>query len=91
MKGYKNLKASALRYNKKEEDAPVVVAKGKGKVAEKIIAIANKENIPVIEDKALADVLDMLDIYEEIPSELYKVFAQLFAFIYKVNEKYRKA
>lgn len=91
MKRYKNIRASALRYDKEKEDAPVVVAKGSGKVAEKIIEIANKENIPVIEDKALTDVLDMLDIYEEIPPELYKVFAQLFAFIYKLNEKYRKA
>ncbi|MDA8053120.1 MAG: EscU/YscU/HrcU family type III secretion system export apparatus switch protein [Deltaproteobacteria bacterium] len=86
-KNYKNIKASALRYDKEKENAPILVAKGKGKVAEKIIDIANKENIPVIENKALADILDKLDIYDEIPPELYRVVAQLFAFIYKLNEK----
>ncbi len=86
-KNYDNIKASALRYDKEKENAPILVAKGKGKVAEKIIEIANKENIPVIENKALADILDKLDIYDEIPPELYRVVAQLFAFIYKLNEK----
>ncbi|MCL4497135.1 MAG: EscU/YscU/HrcU family type III secretion system export apparatus switch protein [Deltaproteobacteria bacterium] len=86
-KNYNNIKASALRYDKEKENAPILVAKGKGKVAEKIIEIANKENIPVIENKALADILDKLDIYDEIPPELYRVVAQLFAFIYKLNEK----
>ena len=86
-KNYKNIKASALRYDKGKENAPILIAKGKGKVAEKIIEIANKENIPVVENKALADILDKLDIYDETPPELYKVVAQLFAFIYKLNEK----
>jgi Uncharacterized homolog of the cytoplasmic domain of flagellar protein FhlB len=86
-KNYNNIKASALRYDKEKENAPILIAKGKGKVAEKIIEIANKENIPVIENKALADILDKLDIYDEIPPELYRVVAQLFAFIYKLNEK----
>lgn len=90
MKGYKNhknLKAAALRYDKDKENAPVLIAKGSGRLAEKIIETANRENIPVIENKALTDILDKLDIYEEIPQELYKVVAQLFAFIYRLNEK----
>ena len=86
-KKYKDIKASALKYDKEKGDAPVLVAKGRGKIAAEIIEIANKENIPVIENKALADILDKLDIFEEIPPELYKVVAQLFAFIYKLNEK----
>ncbi|MCL4322272.1 MAG: EscU/YscU/HrcU family type III secretion system export apparatus switch protein [Deltaproteobacteria bacterium] len=86
-KNYKNIKASALRYDKEKEDAPILIAKGQGKIAEKIIEIANKENIPVVKNKALADILDKLDIYDEIPPELYKVVARLFAFIYKLNEK----
>ncbi len=86
-KNYKNIKASALRYDKEKDSAPLLIAKGRGKIAKKIIEIANKENIPVIENQALADILDKLDIYDEIPPELYMAFARLFAFIYKLNEK----
>ncbi len=49
--------------------------------------IAKKENITVMENGALADILDKLDIYEEIPQELYKVVANIFAFLHKLNEK----
>jgi flagellar biosynthesis protein len=83
----KYVKASALRYDPKKNGAPVLVAKGRGKLAEKIIEIARKENIPVTKSNALADMLDGLDIYEEIPPELYKAAANIFAFLYKLNEK----
>ncbi len=83
----KYIKASALRYEPGNDNAPVLVAKGRGDVARKIIEIAKKENITVMENGALADILDKLDIYEEIPQELYKVVANIFAFLHKLNEK----
>ncbi|MFW0883581.1 EscU/YscU/HrcU family type III secretion system export apparatus switch protein [Candidatus Acidulodesulfobacterium sp. H_13] len=83
----KNIKASALKYDGEKNSAPVLIAKGRGRVAEKIIEIAKKENIPVMENKMLADVLDRLDIYDEIPPELYKAVSKIFAFLWKVNEK----
>ncbi|RZD16192.1 MAG: flagellar biosynthesis protein FlhB [Candidatus Acididesulfobacter guangdongensis] len=79
--------ATALKYDKDKNKAPVIVAKGKGKLAEKIKAIAKENNIPIIENKGLTEVLDKLEIYEEIPPELYKVVAHIFAFIYKLNNK----
>ena len=79
--------ASALRYDSGKDKAPVIVAKGRGELAEKIIEIARKENIPVMENKSLAAVLDKLEIYDEIPQELYKAVAQIFAFLYRLDEK----
>lgn len=88
MKEYKkDKKASALKYDPKKNNAPVIIAKGRGELAEKILEIAKKENIPITEDDALAKVLDGFDIYEEIPPELYKAIANIFAFLYELNEK----
>ncbi len=86
----KYAKASALRYDPKKNNAPVVVAKGRGELAEKIIEIAKKENIPITRNNVLADILDGLDIYEEIPTEIYKAIANIFAFLHKLNEKASK-
>ncbi|MHB1697341.1 MAG: EscU/YscU/HrcU family type III secretion system export apparatus switch protein [bacterium] len=87
MKESKRLKASALRYDSKKNSAPLLIAKGRGELAEKIIEIAKKENIPITKNNMLADMLDGLDIYEEIPPEMYKVVANIFAFLHKLNEK----
>ncbi len=81
------LTAVALKYDKDKNKAPVLIAKGKGQLAEKIKAIAKENNIPIIENKGLAEIIDKLAIYEEIPPELYKVIAHIFAFIYKLNNK----
>ena len=49
-------KAVALKYDRKKDDAPKVTAKGKGKVAEKIIELARKHDIP-IKDDHITDIL----------------------------------
>ena len=81
----KKQRAVALKYESKSDNAPKVIAKGKGKVAEKIIDIAKKHNILIHDDPDLIEVLSQLDIYEEIPTELYAVVAELLAFIYVLN------
>ncbi len=81
----KKLKAAALKYEKYKDSAPKVVAKGKGYIAEKIIEIAKENNIPIKEDPDLIEMLYKLDIYDEIPEELYKVVAEIFAYIYKIS------
>ncbi|MBB5323690.1 flagellar biosynthesis protein [Anoxybacillus tepidamans] len=79
--------AVALAYNPHEHAAPVVVAKGKGKVAENLIAIAKEYDIPIQEDPSLVELLSELEINEAIPEQLYKVVAELFAFIYRMERK----
>jgi flagellar biosynthesis protein len=81
--------AVALRYTPKEDRAPKVTAKGSGRVAEKIIALAKEHGIPIQEDPALVQVLSQLDFYEEIPPSVYGVVAEILAFIYSLNQKHQ--
>ena len=83
--------AVALKYVPALDNAPRVVAKGKGKTAEKIIAIARDHNVYIQNDPDLVEILSHLDISEQIPPELYVVVAELLAFVYSLNaaEKYR--
>ena len=83
--------AVALKYVPALDNAPRVVAKGKGKIAEKIIKIARDHNIYIQNDPDLVEILSHLNISEQIPPELYVVVAELLAFVYSLNaaEKYR--
>ncbi len=74
-------KAIAIRYDQGRDKAPVVVAKGVGELAEKIIETARKHGVPVLEDKALISALMKVEIYEEIPPELYRAIAKVLVFI----------
>lgn len=72
--------AVALEYNP-EEDAPRVIASGRGVLAEKIIEKAQESNVPIHRDDKLADTLSRLDIGEMIPPELYEVVAEILIFV----------
>ena len=74
-------KAVALKYDPEEDKAPLVVAKGRGEVAERIIKLAKEKGIPITEDKNLVEALIKIDLYEEIPSELYEAVAKVIAFV----------
>ncbi|WP_409305404.1 EscU/YscU/HrcU family type III secretion system export apparatus switch protein [Peribacillus sp. SCS-155] len=86
MKDQKRLEAVALRYENDADDAPTIIAKGKGKVAENILASAAEHNIPVQQDPTLTELLGKLDINKAIPEELYQAVAEVFAFIYKIDK-----
>jgi flagellar biosynthesis protein len=83
----KHKKAVALKYDRGKAAAPKVTAKGRGAVAERILALAKEHKIPVEKDSTLMEALYRLDINEEIPEELYQVVAELLAFIYRMNAK----
>ena len=72
--------AVALSYDP-EEDAPRVVASGKGAVAERIIAKAKESAVPVHQDDKLADTLSRLEIGDAIPPELYETVAEILVFV----------
>ncbi len=80
-------KAVALRYDPEKRDAPFVVAKGKGTLAEKIIEIAKKEGVPIVEDKDLVEALVNVEIYEEIPPVLYEAVARVLVFVKRVRSR----
>ncbi|MFB6344828.1 MAG: EscU/YscU/HrcU family type III secretion system export apparatus switch protein [bacterium] len=80
-------KAVALEYDEGDEEAPRVTAKGEGQVAEKIIELAEREDVPLYEDRDLVELLYGLDLDEQIPPSLYEVVAEVFAFLYRLNEE----
>ncbi len=75
--------ATALRYE--GVDAPLVVATGKGLVAEKILEAARAAGIPLREDPALVQALATLELEQEIPPELYRAVAEALAWAYRLS------
>ena len=78
-------RAVALKYQPKLDNAPTIVAKGRGKVAEKIIEVAREHNIYIHDDPDLVEILSHLDLNEEIPPDLYVIVAELLSFVYSLN------
>ncbi|MDC0946735.1 EscU/YscU/HrcU family type III secretion system export apparatus switch protein [Nitrospinaceae bacterium] len=80
--------AVSLQYNKGKNAAPKITAKGQGWVAENIIKMAQEKNIPIREDKDLLHLLSEIDVGQEVPESLYKVVAELLAWVYQLNQNY---
>ena len=78
------LKAAALKYS---DDAPKVVAKGKGYVAEKILENARKYDVNLFQNEALANSLMDVDVAQNIPPELFEAVAEVFVWLIKSEEK----
>ncbi|HKM34866.1 MAG TPA: EscU/YscU/HrcU family type III secretion system export apparatus switch protein [Lachnospiraceae bacterium] len=72
--------AIALEYDPQDE-APRVVATGKGALAERIIDKAKEAFVPVHQDHKLANTLSKLEIGEMISPELYEVVAEILVFV----------
>lgn len=80
--------AIALKYDPDEGEAPIVIAKGVDKVAQRIREVATEHNIILFENKPLARTLyDTVDIDEAIPEELYKAVAEIISFVFKKKGK----
>lgn len=81
--------AVAIKYDRGEDSAPVVVAKGARKVAERIKELAAENGVPIVENKPLARALfKSVDIGMEIPVELYKAVAEVLAYVYRIKNKF---
>ncbi|GLR70905.1 EscU/YscU/HrcU family type III secretion system export apparatus switch protein [Agaribacter marinus] len=84
-----SLKAVALQYqNESKKDAPQIIAKGSGDLANEIIQIAKNHGIYVHEDQQLSEILNHLDLGQEIPEQLYVVIAELISFSYLLQGKF---
>jgi len=80
-------KASAVVYNR-EEGIPRLLAKGRGREAERIIALARQEGIDIVEDSALAALLDAgVEPGEFIPQWCWEAMAKILAFVLSEEEK----
>lgn len=88
MKKKERTEAIALKYNEESDKAPVIIASGKGVIAQSIIENGKNAGLPIYEDAALAEVLTKLPVNESIPEELYEVVAEIFSFVYQLDGKY---
>ena len=80
--------AVAVKYDAAASDAPMVIAKGKDLIAQKIKDTAKENNVTIVENKPLAQTLyKSVEVGEKIPGELYKAVAEVLAFVYSLREK----
>ncbi len=80
--------AVAIRYNIQVDDAPIVVAKGKRLIAERIKELARANDIPIVEDKPLARLIfSTIEIGQQISVELYSAVAEILAYVYNLKNK----
>jgi flagellar biosynthesis protein len=75
----------ALRYDIDRDKAPLVIASGRGPVADEILRIAEENKIPLFEDPELAKLLAKLELDTEIPPELFTLVAEVLFFVYKLD------
>ena len=78
--------AVALKYDRSVADSPIVIAKGRNLIAQKIKEIAREANVPIIEDKPTAQTLfKNVDLEQEIPEELFQAVATILAKAFKMK------
>lgn len=77
--------AVALLYD--GTNAPRITAKGRGLLAEKIFALAEKHGIPIENDPELAEILAQIPLGDEIPENLYRAIAEVISFAYLISGK----
>lgn len=85
----KRKKAVAIQYAP-GDDAPTVIAKGKGILADKIVEKADEAALPIYKDAKLAEELTKIDIGAYIPAELYAVVAEVLLFVTDLDKMHDK-
>jgi flagellar biosynthetic protein FlhB len=80
--------AVAVSYVPEKMNAPVVIAKGADFLAEKIKEVAREHDVPIVENKAVAQVLyRMVDVEQAVPETLYKAIAEILVYVYSLKQK----
>jgi len=74
--------AVALKYDMEADAAPKICGKGARLIAERIKAIAREHNVPIVENKPLAQALYKLELKQEIPIALYRAVAEILSRVY---------
>ena len=79
--------AVALDYQRGTRDAPRVVAKGRGEVAKRIVALAEENGVTIQSNGPLAEALAGVELDERIPLELYEAVAEVIGFVLRAAQK----
>jgi flagellar biosynthetic protein FlhB len=81
--------AVALKYERGKDQAPVILAKGENRFAQRIKALAAEHGVPTVENKPVARLLfAMGKVGETIPAELYAAVAAILAVVYRTHRYY---
>jgi len=78
-------RAVALRYDRKADPAPRVVAKGEGDIAEQILALARDHGVSVREDRDLVQLLSAVELETQIPVEAFVAVAEILSYVYRTR------
>jgi len=79
--------AVALEYERGSREAPRVIAKGRGLIAERIIALAEENDIVIESNPALAKALSGVELEDEIPVELFEAVAEIIGFVLRARSR----
>ena len=79
--------AVALQYQRGSGEAPRVTAKGRGLVAERIVALAEENGVVIESNSSLAEALSGVEIDDTIPIELYESIAVVIGFVLRLGTK----
>lgn len=78
-------RAVGLQYEAARENAPRVVAKGSGEVAERIVNLARESGVPIEHNPDLVELLAVSEVGDEIPDEVFGAVARLITFLWAFN------
>ncbi|MDR2580841.1 MAG: flagellar biosynthesis protein FlhB [Fibromonadaceae bacterium] len=79
--------AIALRYERGKDQVPSVIAKGADKIAERIIELAEKNEVPVVQNIPLARAMyDVVEVGDPLPAEFFAAVAEVLAFVFRQKE-----
>ncbi len=76
----------AIKYDTKNMDAPIVLAKGADHIAMKIREVARENEIPIMENPPVARLLHKIDLGATIPEEMFKAVAEILAHVYSLKK-----
>ena len=82
--------AVALRYDVDKDKAPLILATGRGQIADEIVRVAEENKVPMYEDPELAELLSKLELDANIPADLYVMVAEVLFFVYKLDRMAEK-
>ncbi len=82
--------AVALKYKQDEMEVPILVAKGQDLIAQKIREVAEEHDIPIVENKPLAQALfKSVELDQEVPTEHYKAVAEIISYVWGMQGRFR--
>ena len=79
--------AVALQYEKGTTKAPLIVPKGRGELARRIVEVAEENGVVIEANASLAEALAGVEVDETIPVELFEAVAEIIGLVLRASAK----